>query len=197
MWRSIMAGIVLTTFCLFSLHGASAQEHVCRPSDLKEVEAAGLRLAPVLDLQSERSYPPSYFDGVSRAEFAHMVVKLLGWEAAAGHHGGTAPFSDLGRGNATVVSLLWQAGLVKGYPDGTFRPGEFITLPELKLVLARILRLSPAPSLQTADQLLLEGGVDTTLPCDREGPPKRPEVWLLLDRALSVPLSARFQVSPP
>ncbi|WP_246366908.1 bifunctional 2',3'-cyclic-nucleotide 2'-phosphodiesterase/3'-nucleotidase [Paraliobacillus salinarum] len=54
---------------------------------------------------------------ITRAHFAMLLVRALELEGEATH-----PFSDLSGYAEAEVALAYEHGLVKGYPDGTFKP---------------------------------------------------------------------------
>ena len=71
---------------------------------------------------------------ITRAEFAALIVRSLGLKA-----GGTANFSDVKSTDwfAAEVAAAANAGIVNGYPDGTFRPNAKITREELAAMVVR------------------------------------------------------------
>lgn len=78
-------------------------------------------------------------DGLTRAEAAAVLVKAAG--LAAG--GGTSGFSDVnGHWAIGVINAATAAGLLQGYPDGTFRPDAMLTRAE---GISLFLRLSRQP----------------------------------------------------
>jgi hypothetical protein len=83
-------------------------------------------------------------------------------------------------------------GLVKGYPDGTFRPEKAVSPLELKVMIARLLRLGSPPPDQV-DAALRSAGIDPTLPdLGASRPLCMGQALVLLDRAMSTPIYARF-----
>jgi len=72
---------------------------------------------------------------VTRAEFATLIVRALGLE----HKQATANFSDVSSRDwfANAVGVAAQAGIIKGYEDGTFRPNEVINREELAAMVVR------------------------------------------------------------
>ncbi|MBO7747190.1 S-layer homology domain-containing protein [Paenibacillus sp. MWE-103] len=86
----------------------------------------------VINGYEDGSFKP---DGqVTRAEAAAILVKALGIVPAAS---GSAAFKDVKAGSwyADAVSAAVQAGLFKGYEDGTFRPNQSITQQEMLSIL--------------------------------------------------------------
>jgi hypothetical protein len=77
---------------------------------------------------------------VTRAEFASLLVKVLGLNAQAGAKN---PFKDVkdGAWYAEAVTTAAANGLVKGYDDGSFRPEKTITREEVAAMLVRALNL--------------------------------------------------------
>ncbi len=65
---------------------------------------------------------------VTRAEFATMLVKEFGIET---NNYSSVPFKDVGNHWARkFIAAAYENGLIKGYPDGTFRPNENVTKAE-------------------------------------------------------------------
>ncbi|GEM_PF-1302165 len=105
-----------------------------------EFEASVLKLA---DLGIISGYPDGTFKPdnlVTRAEFAKMIVCMLGLESAAESLKGEAvPFADVDADHwaAGYINVAQMMGIVNGYEDGTFRPEGNINYAEaLKMVLA-------------------------------------------------------------
>jgi hypothetical protein len=62
---------------------------------------------------------------VLRAQMAALIVRALGWDGST--PGGPAPFADLGGVDAELqraIAILAQRGIINGYGDGTFGPGD-------------------------------------------------------------------------
>ncbi len=80
---------------------------------------------------------------VTRAEFTVMLINTLkpqGSGAAA-----SSVFTDgaeIGEWAKNAVAQAVQAGFIKGYVDGTFRPNEAITRAEMAMIVANALGLS-------------------------------------------------------
>ncbi len=71
---------------------------------------------------------------VTRAEFAAMLVRELGLQAAS-----PAGFADVAQGAwyAEAVAAAKESGLVTGSSDGTFRPAAKITRQEMAVMIVR------------------------------------------------------------
>ncbi len=82
-------------------------------------------------------YPDGTFcpDGyVTRAELTKMAVSALGYDVR-----NSAGFSDVNKGDwfYNYVNAASYSGYIKGYPDKTFKPNEYITRQDLCTVLSR------------------------------------------------------------
>jgi hypothetical protein len=73
---------------------------------------------------------------VTRAEFAKMIVCLLGLDA-----NGSADFKDVADNSwyNGYVAAAAKAGIVKGAEDGKFNPNAYITRQDAAVMLARVL----------------------------------------------------------
>jgi hypothetical protein len=134
--------------------------------------------------------------GITRAELATWFAAALGRRAEAGARQHEVPFADLnGHWAAGYVAVIAGEGLVNGYGDDTFRPDERATALQLKMMTARLLRVGE-PTAANVDALLRQAGVDPTLPVMNGDGLSRGQVMVLMDRALSVPLYARWGQAP-
>jgi len=77
-------------------------------------------------------------DNITRAEIATIFYRLLTDKSRIAYETNNNPFSDVNKGDwfNTAVSTMANAGVMNGYPDGTFRPDEPITRAELASVVA-------------------------------------------------------------
>jgi hypothetical protein len=77
---------------------------------------------------------------IQRAEIAQAAVRALQLEAVAlsRPEARTVTTDTLPQGLASFVQVAMEAGLVSGYPDGTFRPGRNATRSEALVVLQRM-----------------------------------------------------------
>ncbi|HEY8530653.1 MAG TPA: S-layer homology domain-containing protein [Limnochorda sp.] len=83
-------------------------------------------------------YPDGSFKAeraITRAEFATMLARAYELEASADE----APdYRDMkGHWARDAVAKLTQAGIIEGYPDGTFKPHETITRAEMTAMVQR------------------------------------------------------------
>ncbi|HHW39569.1 MAG TPA: hypothetical protein GXX19_00155 [Syntrophomonadaceae bacterium] len=88
-------------------------------------------------------YDRSHFhpdDFLTREQMAVMVCRAAGLKAGAG----SAAFSDsavIAPWAKDAVAAVGTCGIMSGYPDGTFRPGNFATRAEAASVIERALHL--------------------------------------------------------
>lgn len=87
---------------------------------------------------------PAPEDPITRGELARLVVRASGTGAGDRVPAGPAPFRDLsGHPDAAAVAAAHAAGLMTGFPDGTFQPGGLVTYGQAVTVLARLVGLAP------------------------------------------------------
>ncbi|MDH6369966.1 hypothetical protein M2444_001744 [Paenibacillus sp. PastF-3] len=74
---------------------------------------------------------------VTRAEFAAILVRSLGLNSL----GKVAGFKDVSTGDwyAGALAASAEAGIIEGFSDGSFRPGEEITREQMAVMLSRAL----------------------------------------------------------
>ncbi|WP_424767088.1 asparaginase domain-containing protein [Paenibacillus sp. sgz302251] len=85
---------------------------------------------------------------VTREEFAVMLMGALRTEGA----GADLAFSDKSSIRAwaqEAVAKAVKAGIISGYPDGTFKPGATITRSEMAGMLAKAMKLAPTTNAVT------------------------------------------------
>lgn len=77
---------------------------------------------------------------ITRAEFAGLVVRSLGLNTNAT----VSQFSDVeaNKWYAKEIAAAADAGIVYGYPDGTFRPNEVISRQELASMVVRAMEFA-------------------------------------------------------
>jgi hypothetical protein len=74
---------------------------------------------------------------ITRAEFAAILYQALNLN---GSNGDKAPFSDkIPSWAAEAVNALYKEGIIRGNPDGTFRPDRYISRAEIAAMLVNAL----------------------------------------------------------
>ncbi|ULO05220.1 S-layer homology domain-containing protein [Paenibacillus sp. 19GGS1-52] len=123
--------------------GNSVYSLVAGQGEFKDVPATNFAKTAI-DKLAVRTVVKGYSDGsfkpdtsVTRAEAATMLVKALGILPTSG----TSGFKDVKQGAwyAEAVTAAVQAGLLKGYTDGSFKPDQTITQQEMVAILYQAL----------------------------------------------------------
>lgn len=105
-----------------------------------------IQSGPQLNTNDHFAYIIGYPDGtirpereISRAEVATIYFRLLTDDSRARYKAETNSFSDVNRGDwfNNAVSTLCNAGILNGYPDGTFKPNAPITRAEKATIAAK------------------------------------------------------------
>ncbi|OGO84627.1 MAG: hypothetical protein A2Y22_08190 [Clostridiales bacterium GWD2_32_59] len=77
---------------------------------------------------------------ITRAEAAAILVRMIGKEKLASYSTGMSQFSDMsGHWGNGYVNVSASAGIIKGYPDGTFGPENKVTYAEIVTMMVRAL----------------------------------------------------------
>lgn len=114
-----------------------------------------LLLYPILNIglnyTDHFAYMVGYPDGtfmpqanITRAEVAAIIYRLMTPESRAKFSSADCMFSDVQTGmwfNESVCTLV-KAGIISGYPDGTFKPNQSITRAEFSSMIARMFSVS-------------------------------------------------------
>lgn len=129
----------------------------------------------------------------TRAQFAALVVKLQGLKSAAQASAGPTNFPDVSADHwaSGYVNVATAQGIIKGYPDGTFKPDQNVTHAEALTMLVRALGYEPVLKgswpmnvLVKAAELGLTSGVNVVANL----PATRAEVAQFSNSAVDVPM---------
>ncbi|MGE5328185.1 MAG: S-layer homology domain-containing protein [Deltaproteobacteria bacterium] len=76
---------------------------------------------------------------ITRAEFAKIACYIIGVQAAADLAKGKTKFSDVSADNwaSGYINVAAEKGMIKGYPDKTFKPSANVTYAEAITILVR------------------------------------------------------------
>ncbi|MGI6777200.1 MAG: S-layer homology domain-containing protein [Acetivibrionales bacterium] len=117
------------------------------PSDIegRDCEDAVTRLVAlgIITGRPDGTFAPD--DTISRAEFAAVVVRALGYDTAAGAARGQTRFTDVTAEHwaSGYINLANSAGIVNGRPDGTFGPNDPVQFEEAITMIVRALGYEP------------------------------------------------------
>lgn len=98
--------------------------------------------------------------GVTRAEFAAMIVRALGMaDQAETVKGIPTGYSDVAPGHwaAGFIVIARELGIISGYPDNTFQPSAPIRRDEITSVLVRALGISSADWMADPVKIFTDG----------------------------------------
>lgn len=154
----------------------------------KDCEDAVARLVGlgIIDGYEDGTYRPEKV--VTRAELAKVVIIALGLENVADFAESMGIFSDMdGHWAKKYVNVAASKGIIKGYPDGTFRPDATVSYAEAITLLVRALGYNdevlggtwPINYLTKADELGITDDVNVV-----NGGANRGDVAILLDATL-------------
>ena len=94
---------------------------------------------------------------ITRAEFAAIAVRFFG-----GEYDGADQFSDIsGHWANSEINRAYINDLIKGYPDGTFRPDNYITRAEAMTIVNRVLERKPDKDNLLDDMVRWSDNADT------------------------------------
>lgn len=145
------ASIYLLTYTVTAEHDKLAvkTELYCQGQSAEDVVFTNYYeppTGPVLNTYDHMAYIIGYPDGtvrperlISRAEVATIFFRLLTEESRNEYMSFDNEFSDVTTKNwyNCAVSTLANAGIINGYPDGTFKPDAPITRAEMATIAAR------------------------------------------------------------
>ncbi len=82
---------------------------------------------------------------ITRAEFAKIACYVVGLQSAADLAKGTTKFKDVAAGHwaSGYINVASEKDMIKGYPDGTFKPEENVSYAEAITILVRALGMGP------------------------------------------------------
>lgn len=113
------------------------------PGDWYAAEVAKAAAAGYITGYEDNTFRPQ--NAITRQEAAAIICRVKGY--AAGSQAALAQFSDaadIGSWARAAAAALVEKGLVRGYPDGTFKPNNSITRAEAVVLLDRALKAEAA-----------------------------------------------------
>ena len=133
--------------------GEDGEEGAAGPSGLPT-------LSPALDRTSGKAYVFGYPDGtfkpeasITRAETASMIYSIVTDSAKSQFAQSAYRFSDIPEGEwyAEAVGYLAEAGIILGYPDGTFKGDDEISRAEFATIISKFEQLDSAGGMPFTD----------------------------------------------
>jgi len=190
--KKVLSLVLVLTLVLGSFSFAFA----AAPSDVvgTEYEEAVDRLIQlgVLTGYEDGSFKPE--EQITRAQFAAIVVRVKGLEAAAQAAKGTTAFSDVAAGSwaSGYINIASKMGFVKGMGDGTFAPNSPVTYEQAVTMVMRALGYEEAANARGGypyGYLIVanENGLLDSVRGTQGAPAPRGLVAQLVDNALEIP----------
>jgi len=162
-------------------------------------DTEGTKYEAAVGLLSELGLLKGYEDGtfkpagtITRAEVCAVAIRAFGLEAAAEQAAGTTVFSDVPATHwaAGYVNIAADMGLIKGYPEGTFKPEAPVTYAEALTIIIRLLNHHHAVTGSWPVGYLVKAyelGIPTGVTFSPNAYACRGDVAIFLNNALTVP----------
>lgn len=182
--RKLKRIVALVTVALFLISVAAPSAFAATKED-----AFG-RLKAVSVAIGDTSGDPMYDKNFTRAEAAAIMVNLSGMKEAIASAKGATKFKDVAASHwaSGVINLAVGAGIIKGYPNGSYMPDANVTYAEMCAMLVQVLGYGPKlqgtwPTnvIGKAAELGLLDGVSVT---DYNSAAVRSNVFLAADNSL-------------
>jgi len=138
--RKVLSFVLVLSLVLGSFGMAFAATSDGSFSDTSAEEVTVLAQLGVISGYGDGTYRPAGI--VTRAEMAVIVIRALG---LADYVGGVSGFPDMA-GHAWAegyVAYAKNLGIIDGYPDGTFKPGNTVTYQEAAKMMVAALGYTP------------------------------------------------------
>ena len=125
---------------IFGISSVSLAKSFSDVEDTKYEEAVNvLTELEIVKGYEDNTYKPN--NTVKRSEMAKLLIVAMGKENSADALTGTTSFSDVSSKHwaAGYINLASSLGLIKGYPDGSFKPDATVSYVEASTMLLRAL----------------------------------------------------------
>jgi hypothetical protein len=141
--KKLLAVIVAVAFMISAMVPAFATPADVVGTDYEDEVARLVALGIITGREDGNFYPD---ETITRAEFAAVVVRALGYGSAADAAKGTTKFSDVPATNwaSGYVNLANNLGIINGRPDGTFGANDPVRYEEAVTMIVRALGYEPA-----------------------------------------------------
>lgn len=153
--------------------------------------AARLTALGVLTGFEDGTFKPN--DTITRAQFAAVAARALGLQSAADLSKVDTRFGDVPGSHwaAGYINVAVDQGLLRGYPDGTFKPESQVTYAEALAILVRALGYEPSVKGTWPTNYIVKGaelGLSKGVTVTANTPAVRGDVALMTDNSLTVDL---------
>ncbi len=137
--RKLKRMIALVTVAMFLLSLAAPMASADTKTDAFD------RLNALGVVYGDQNGDPMYDKNYTRAEAAAVMVQLSGMGAAIDAAKGATKFSDVPASHwaSGVINLAVGAGIIKGYPNGTYQPEKSVSYAEMCAMLVQVLGYGP------------------------------------------------------
>ena len=141
--NKVLAMLVVFMMMLSTVAFASSFADVADTSSYSTAIEVGVDLGLIKGYEDGTFKPEGE---ITRAEFAAIVVRLLGQEAQAAGAKASTQFVDVPADHwaAGYVNIAVQAGVINGYGDGNFGPEDLVEYQDAITMMVRALGYEPA-----------------------------------------------------
>ena len=141
--NKVLAMLVVFMMVLSTVAFASSFADVAAESSYSTAIEVGVDLGLIKGYEDGTFKPEGE---ITRAEFAAIVVRLLGQEAQAAGAKASTQFVDVPADHwaAGYVNIAVQAGVINGYGDGNFGPEDLVEYQDAITMMVRALGYEPA-----------------------------------------------------
>ena len=141
--NKVLAMLVVFMMVLSTVAFASSFTDVADTSSYSTAIEVGVDLGLIKGYEDATFKPEGE---ITRAEFAAIIVRLLGQEAQAAGAKAATQFADVPASHwaAGYVNIAVQAGVINGYGDGNFGPEDLVEYQDAITMMVRALGYEPA-----------------------------------------------------
>jgi|GEM_PF-5119983 len=115
----------------------------------KYIAASDKYIVPVTDIHREELVYSSFRYGprrpATRFEIAVAIAKALGYDGGSEYDEAFTDSADIPEKYTDYIAFAVEAGIIEGYPDGSFRPYDNVTRAECAVMLYRAINLDTEP----------------------------------------------------
>lgn len=133
---------------------------------------------------------------ITRAEFATVVVRMMGYEKNAFKVSSKISFKDLSKNHwaYSYVRMAASLGYIKGYSNKTFKPSSNITYAEAISIMVRVLGYGGSLTGKWPDNYINKAqslGIIKNLDVKADKPITRGDISILVTNSLTVEIKSK------